>query len=90
MTYVGDSGTGPIGDMRFEAVGLTGNVYPAKTEGCGEPDGRLGGGQLEIGQAIEGWVCWPVANEEESMVIMAVGAEPANGVLYMSLEADNG
>ena len=46
LTYVGDSGTGPIGDMRFEAVGLTGNVYPAKTEGCGEPEGRLSGGQL--------------------------------------------
>jgi hypothetical protein len=79
---------GQVSDIRFNAIGQTGAVYPAKIEGCATPNDRLSRTELEAGQAVEGWICWPVPDDEAASLVLAVEAIPADGVLYMELQDD--
>lgn len=90
LTYQGGEGSGSVEDITFNAIGRAGAVYPAKIEGCNDPDDRLGMDQLSPGQAVEGWVCWAVAEDELSSLVVGVEAAPADGVLYMNLDSVSG
>lgn len=85
LTYFDGASPAPIGDIQFRAVGRSGTVFAAKSEGCSDPEGRLDGGQLDPGRAVEGWLCWPVPTDEVDELVLAVEAKPADGVLYMTL-----
>ncbi len=86
LAYDQGGSEGSVRDIRFNAIGSTGSVYPAKIEGCATPDDRLQRGELQPGQAVEGWICWPVPQDEAASLILAVEATPADGVLYMALQ----
>ena len=86
LSYDEGATVGRGADLSFTAVGPTGAIHPAKLEGCGIPEGRIAGAELEAGQAVEGWICWPVPDDELTDLLVAVEALPADGVLYMSLE----
>lgn len=86
LTYHQGIQAGQTQDIRFNAIGPTGSVYPAKIEGCGTPNDRLSRGELAVGRAVEGWICWPVPDDEAASLMLAVEAIPADGVLYMELQ----
>ena len=88
LTYHQGMEAGQVSDIRFNAIGQTGAVYPAKIEGCATPNDRLSRTELEAGQAVEGWICWPVPDDEAASLVLAVEAIPADGVLYMELQDD--
>jgi hypothetical protein len=87
LTYQDGAAPTLASDIRFQAVGRSGEVFATKAAGCGSPEGRLPTDILDPGQAVEGWVCWPVPTDEVASLVMAVEAAPADGVLYMSLRA---
>lgn len=86
LSYREGSAATAVSEIQFNAIGQSGTVFTSKTAGCGSPEGRLDGDRLSPGEAIEGWVCWPVPTEELSFLVVAVEAKPADGVLYMALQ----
>ncbi|MGB5755309.1 MAG: hypothetical protein WBM50_00210 [Acidimicrobiales bacterium] len=74
-------------DLRFNAFDKSGRAFPANREGCGAqraplpPEGRA----LTTSGEAQGWLCWWVSAADLESLLLGVEAEPADGVVYLSL-----
>jgi hypothetical protein len=86
VSYREGDGRGPLSDLRYGSVGPSGAVFAASVDRCGSPTGRLAvDAELEPSQTVEGMLCWRVPADEVSSLVLAVEAEPADGVAYLAL-----
>ena len=78
---------GRTADLRFRAFDESGRAFPASREGCGVQRAPLPpqGSDLTTSGEAEGWVCWWVLGADLRSVLLGVEAEPADGVVYLSL-----
>lgn len=79
---------GRTADLTFNALDQSGHSIPAIREGCGERAPLPPQGFESTTGAIEGWVCWWVSATDLRSLLLAVEAEPADGIVYMSLGRD--
>lgn len=77
---------GRTADLRFSALDQSGEPIPARSEGCGERAALpLQETDMSTTDDVEGWVCWWVSATDLRSVLLAVEAEPADGIVYLSL-----
>ncbi len=87
ITYERGVSPGPVAQLRFDTVGPGGSVFRSTTQDCRSPIGKLAGrAGLEVSDAIEGLLCWWVPAAAVDSLVLAVEAEPADGVVYLALD----
>ncbi len=85
LSYDGGGSQGPVDQLQFAVVSPSGESSPAGADACRNTVDGLAGDDLAVGTSTEGWICWSAPTEDAAQLVMAVGAEPADGVLYMDI-----
>lgn len=77
---------GPEVDLKFSILDQSDKPIPERTEGCGERTPLLPEDlDTSTSGRTEGWVCWWVSATDLRSLLVAIEAEPADGIVYLSL-----
>lgn len=87
VRYTDGTEPGPLSQLHFSVIDGSGTRHPPDPGRCGSETGHL---DLQLalapGEAGEGLVCWAAPASQVANLVLAVEAEPAQGVAYLALD----